>query len=477
MPNRMLRQTLYMLLAMVSVTGTFAKELLPLAPDVLAAHGVGMVPIRPLITLLGGTVTYRPDNGQVIVTRAGRSFICTVGSRQVVVNGRQVTLPRTAIEHFGVVFVPIRSLVTAMGGRVDVHTVERTVIVSISQPSASVRLYYRPHATSTAISESYSVLYAVHPDGTGLQRLSYNAGYDRWDFPVVSPDNRFIAYALDSAIYVRPIDSTHDTLQLTPNPAHGILGYDATVAFSPDHQRLAYSRYMRSEDGTEYSLLCTRRLDGMDEQVIAKGRLPVYSPDGRLFAYITEGKDAWEVTPPTLHLMTVDRKQQWDFQNGANPIFNPDGSTMAFMRYYEDIHTREVNTMLVTMPLTGNDAFKPTEPAPEQRTGWDLHASFSPDDKQILFERWGQGLWAMKPDRSDIHQLTKGDAGDHSPVYSHNGDRILFTRGSALSVMPVSGGEVTTLLPRVIVHNISITPDGTHLLLHVERLMNPGGDI
>jgi len=118
---------------------------------------------------------------------------------------------------------------------------------------------------------------------TAPRRLTFEG---RNQFPVWSPDGRFVAFQSDRegdpAIYWQPADGSGGALRLT-RPDEG--SAHAPEAFSPDGQQLLF----RASRAGEWELWSWTRADGRVQRVgrSASPREPnaTFSPDGRWFAY------------------------------------------------------------------------------------------------------------------------------------------------------------------------------------------------
>jgi TolB protein len=129
-------------------------------------------------------------------------------------------------------------------------------------------------------------IYTVHPDGSGLTRLTTDPAFD--STPVFSPDGKTIAFTSD-----RGADPEH--------PSH---------------------LFLMNSDGTNVRQIS----NGEDEST------PDYSPDGRRIAYVgfTAGNaDIWIADADGSHArrLTDDRKFQY------TPRWSPDGEWIAFENY------------------------------------------------------------------------------------------------------------------------------------------------
>ena len=135
-------------------------------------------------------------------------------------------------------------------------------------------------------------IYAVHPDGSGVHRVTYeqqDAGHPAW-----SPDGATIAYDCwgdlgPSVCTIRP-DGSGRT-QIGP--------LDSTAAaWSPDGTRLAWERDREIE---------VARRDGGDVRKLVPGEHPSWSPDGTRLAYVRDdGFDTAGLLHVAVHTVALD---------------------------------------------------------------------------------------------------------------------------------------------------------------------------
>jgi TolB protein len=252
--------------------------------------------------------------------------------------------------------------------------------------------YYGDTNRSSSQSQP-SAIYVVHPDGTGLRRVSRERGFDinsiTW-----APDGRRLAYirALGTGrtfgLFVTSIAGKERELARTLTPSA------LAAAWSPDGRWLAFSvdtsgdrldgTYTITPDGSR-----RRRLTRTTSEVLE------WSPDSRTLLYGGE------------ELMSIGangagkRRLATDV---SNPTWATDGRRIAFVRG-DDIWV---------MDARGRGERRITS-GPEL----DEAPSWSPDGSLIAFDRSrgeNYSVYVVREDGRDLRRLTRGPY-DHSPAW------------------------------------------------------------
>ena len=88
-------------------------------------------------------------------------------------------------------------------------------------------------------------IWAIHPDGTGLRRLSIRPATDRYDYqtPAVAPDGTRVSYTSivpASRIHILDLRTGADTILPAPT---GITDQGGSAYFSPDGRLVGYLRF------------------------------------------------------------------------------------------------------------------------------------------------------------------------------------------------------------------------------------------
>ena len=225
-------------------------------------------------------------------------------------------------------------------------------------------------------SEAINDIYTMNPDGTGVAKLTHSD--DVSDAAAWSPDGEQIVYGSDQRtsawrreIYVMDADGTN-VRRLTTLPKEAAV--DTAPRFSPDGNRLVFTRYISEEIPIEAALF-TVRLDG--------GGLEQLTPWG----------------------------------NGAGDAdWSPDGTKIVFEAYpspdsYGDIFTIDADGGQLTN-LTDNMS----------SGGGSSDPVWSSNGKKILFVsrhdfkgESGIGLATMNPDGTDRHFVSPNPEEVHQP--------------------------------------------------------------
>jgi Tol biopolymer transport system component len=177
-------------------------------------------------------------------------------------------------------------------------------------------------------------------------------------------------------------------------PAH------PSMRWSPDGQKIVFDNlYVMNADGS-----------GRRKLTHDNGRQPVWSPDGRRIAYLSNGVRVVNADGSGRRRLTRDRGE------GSAPAWSPDGQQIAF------VSRRDANFEIYAMSADGSRQRRLT------RNAWrDSDPVWSPNGRQIAFVSNWQ-VWVMNPDGSGQRRLTHNGARNFAPRWSPDGQRIAFER-------------------------------------------------
>lgn len=88
-----------------------------------------MVPLRKCLEAIGASVAYDPQTQVITASRNGTTLTCTIGKRELTVNGTAIPMDTEAVIQESRAYVPVRFIYEAFGNTVTWHDNSRTVRV------------------------------------------------------------------------------------------------------------------------------------------------------------------------------------------------------------------------------------------------------------------------------------------------------------------------------------------------------------
>jgi Tol biopolymer transport system component len=179
-------------------------------------------------------------------------------------------------------------------------------------------------------------VFTMNPDGTGLVRLTHS-GFN--SDPGWAPDGKKIAFGSDrrngagtgrEEIYIMRSNGSH-ARRVSTLPAKA--GYDTAPRFSPNGNRLVFTRYINEELGR--SALFTVNVDGSGLKQITPWGISTgdadWAPDGKKLVVEVDNRcrgEIYTVDPDGKHLKNITHNT---CQGGiADPVWSPNGKKILF---------------------------------------------------------------------------------------------------------------------------------------------------
>jgi TolB protein len=298
-------------------------------------------------------------------------------------------------------------------------TVLATLVVALpaeaTAPGDNGRIAFRRFVAP----DNVPTIFTIRPDGTGERRVATPPPGAGDDFPDYAPDGSFVAWRrcadLCSIMAARPDGS--GLRRIGPD------GDSDGVSISPDTRRIALTRFYGPvvDDSIQHADIFTSKLDGHGVHRITSAPDFVaadvdaqWSPDGRRLLFVREFNDGRQaIFTVSAHGGPIYQVTPFSLHAGDGPDWSPDGRRIMFRSpETEDF----LGTDLWTIRPDGTDLRQVTH-AP---AGTHVYsASFSPDGRRITLGYEGVGgmadVWTARTDGSDLTPVTRTAERDSAP--------------------------------------------------------------
>ncbi|MGH9407736.1 MAG: winged helix-turn-helix domain-containing protein [Terriglobia bacterium] len=300
---------------------------------------------------------------------------------------------------------------------------------------------------------------AVQTDSSGLALLV--SGHGDIQYPAISPDGTMLAYSrIEGAIAhieLRRL-AGGTTLAVSSGTAR-----DAEPAFSPDSERIAFTRY--PPDAAAPQIWISPALGGEAKLVLRGARNPAWSPNGERLAFILPRPGLGEA----LATATADGADvRIALESNATypflrfPSWSADGRSIAVER-----SIGSVSGEIWLVPWQGGAATGLDPPAPGI---YMRHPVFTADGKGLLYSSNRAGatnLWYYSLQDGNATAITRGPGPEGWPSVSRSGRIVFMTAESrdTLYVRRLDTGARTKILEHSpYLWAPAVSPDGRKIV-------------
>lgn len=252
----------------------------------------------------------------------------------------------------------------------------------------------------------------------------------------------------------------------TPTPPLVVARTLPSIAFMARDVDGAWRIYVMNSDGTEVRPLSVEAVDDTS---------PAWSYDGQWLAFVSQRDGNREV-----YVMDAEGQRVRNVsQNPADdwtPAWSPDGRQLAFSS--NRFGGWEIFLLDADCVTSDNPC---EEGALRQLTndgGGNISPVWSPDGQRLLFSSKRDGNWevySMAVDGTDVRRLTNNEESDLAPVWSPTGEMVAFESSRdgnvEVYVMTAVGGNPRNVsnMPFADDHGPTWSPDGERLLFYSNR--------
>jgi TolB protein len=340
--------------------------------------------------------------------------------------------------HCAVAIVSAAALAVALaacGSKHDGGTASAKAAVATSTASAPAtrpaglpagHLLYRRFLSDD---KSHGAIYAVAPGETNGRAITHPPAGVADDLASPSPDGSRLALTRCNdrgcALFVARIDGS-GVKRLSPRCCVD----ENSAAYSPDGRTLAFGRaWGRVKDGQiRFSEVFRMAANGHKRERLThfsgagyRGDTgnPSFSPDGKRIVFtVTRALTTPRAGDHAVFIMNADGSHQrrltpWTLEAGDYPRFSPDGSRILFRANFDDGPGGD----LYTMRPDGSQIEQLTRGIPGM-----LSAAWSPDGKYVAYAHEGgdgdqPDIWIMRADGTGAAQLTDAPEWDSLPAW------------------------------------------------------------
>ncbi len=418
-----------------------------------------MIPVVPVAQACDAVVKSEGDITTVCLGK--RTFTYSLNATIATCDGVKITLPLAPFSYSGVVYVPLRALITSLGGTLSEGT--DPSIIAVALPG--IATIHAPIAIQRGnpweMMKCNDDVFLIKTDGTSVAQISYSISNDYnvqfstdgsslLSIRVCHVGNRF-----RSDILRRSLDQPQ-SVNLTPTHGKAHISYSNLTPCLDG--AILCTRMIENRNASDvlsdiYRLLC----DGLGWQCVAKSVVCANecfaSADGKRLAYGTYGSP----NKPKIHIMNSDGTNNRAVAIGNIQTLSADGNEIVYSLCSKDAPYLSCVALNV---MTGKPIFSALHDAHIQNGS---RLCFSPNGTALVYCQQEGGICLLKIDNSPPCLLDK-EPGDGMPKFSPNSVNIAFIRDNSLYIMLADGSHIMPLAKGLHLTDFSFSPDGTQIV-------------